>query len=75
MDFDLSSFGDFLGKIGGIYTETRKIDAQNALITTQARYQSQADQAAAQQQASTSKWLIPVLLLGGGLVLVLVLKK
>lgn len=75
MDFSLAGFGDLLTKAAGIYKDVRAVDQQDALQANQLRYQQQAAEQAAAQQATQSKWLLPALLIGGGLVLVMVLRK
>lgn len=71
----VKSWGDALGGLADKYLAYRQVETQNALTAAQLRYQQQAAQMAAQQQASTPAWLMPALLVGGGVVLFLALKK
>lgn len=70
----VGSWADTLGNIAGKYLDYRRVAQQDSLQAQQLQYEQRA-RLMAQEQAQGQSWLMPALLIGGGLLLVLVLKK
>lgn len=75
--FGSGGWADGLSKIAGQYLDFRRVQTQDKLAADNLRYQQEAARLAAQQQQASGSpaWLMPALLIGGGVVLVFVLLK
>lgn len=73
---ELKSWSDILSGWGDKYLEFRRVQTQDAIQADRLRYEQEAARVSAAQAQQSQGWIMPALLIGGGvLVLFLVLKS
>ena len=71
------NWADALGNLAGKYLDYRRVESQDALVAQDAMFKADMlrAQAAAADESTQPGWIMPALLIGGGLLVVMLLVR